>query len=232
MKDFKPHIVIIGGDFMDFNYLSGWSQRRVEYFLEDKPREEYDRDIELANEILDAIGKTHVKKDAQLEFMIGNHEVRRDFLMSKFADKSRTIMDAYDYRRDLDLDARGWKVHGENQIVKKGRLYFMHGFIWSKYHAEKYLTMYGKNMRYGHTHDIQIHSAVSPIDHHERLAMSCGCLCNKEPGYKKRKPTRWQNAFHTAYINDDGSFNEYLVKIPYGKFFRDGSGKLYSNKEI
>lgn len=226
IKDFKPHIITIPGDFLDLDMLSKWSQRRLEYFLEDEPREKYDYMIDKGNEILDKIDKTMAKDNAEKDYIIGNHEDRLTKLLQQFADKKRTILDAYDYVRDLRLKERGYNVHSFNQYVKKGRIYLMHGNIMSKYHAEKMGNIWGKNVRYGHTHDIQSFSIVSPIDHHERIAQSCGCLCKMNPTYMRSRSHKWQNALYTAHINPSGSFTEHLSKIVSGKFFR-AEGKTY-----
>ena len=33
------------------------------------------------------------------------------------------------------------------------------------------------------------------------------------PGYLKNTANKWINAFHIAYVNDNGTFNDYTVVI-------------------
>ena len=221
IKDFKPHILILGGDFMDFDYLSSWSQHRVEYFLEDKPREQYDNDIKMANGVLDKLDKYRIQSGAELHYLEGNHEERLRRLYDKFPDKSRTIYEAYDYKSHLHLKERGYSWHSYNQVVKKGRLYFTHGVYHNKYHTAKHGSIYNRNLRYGHLHGYQAWSMISPIDHHEKIVKAIPCLCHKNPHYMKDRPNAWQNGFHYA-VMENGKFFESVPHIIHGQFRAEG----------
>ena len=151
LKDFKPNVVIIGGDFLDLPYLSCWSQRRLEYFMEDKPRAEYDNDIKEANNILDIIDDC-CEEGAEKEYLEGNHEFRLHQLTNQFYDKKRTILDIYDYKKDLMLSERNYDWHSYNQVIKKGCLFYTHGVYHTVNHSRKHLQVYSRNIRYGHLH--------------------------------------------------------------------------------
>ena len=75
-------------------------------------------------------------------------------------------------------------------------------------------------------HDIQTHTIYSPIDVEEKVvAKSIGCLCELNPSYMRNKPSRWVHAFNTAYVRDDGTFNDYTTVITRGRFIAP-DGKL------
>jgi len=214
IKDFKPDYFIIGGDFLDLAYFSDWAQMKPENIAGDKFR----KDLKIANKFLDFFDK-YAKKKYYIE---GNHEYR----LFRFIEKFPYLRHILDLRRELHLKERGWKWISFNQVLKIGKLYFTHGHYTTKYHANKHLTTYGKNIRYGHIHDYQVYSQVLPIDFHRRLGIALPCLCHINPEYMRGRPNKWVNGFHYAYLEDTGIFYEFVPIIQgNGKFVAEG--KLY-----
>lgn len=104
-----------------------------------------------------------------------------------------------------------------------GHALFTHGFVATKYHAGQMSTTYPKTLFYGHTHDVQMHSYVSPIDMKEvRVASSLGCLCNTNPQWLKSKPNKWIHAFGMFWLKDNGEFQMDIKFIIRGKTIVNG----------
>ncbi len=217
MKDFKPDIVILGGDFLHLNYFSRWAEMKPNDLAGDK----FKQDIIIANKILDKIDKFAAPK-AEKYYLEGNHEER----IRRFIEKFPYLAQVLDLQRELRLKERNYKWVSYNNYAKVGKLYFIHGHYTSKYHSNKHLQVYGKNIRYGHVHDYQIASQISPIDFQRRLGISIPCLCHLNPDYMKNKPNKWINGFHYAYIDKNGLFYEFIPIITHGKFM--ANGKLYT----
>jgi predicted phosphodiesterase len=229
IKDFKADILVIGGDFFDAEYWMKVTKGNFDDFMSNKTQDLYDEEMVKCNKILDKLDKA-VDKDCRKDYLEGNHEQRLTRILGKFPDQNSSIIKSYDYKRDLRLQERNFNWHSYNQVIKHGRIFLTHGVYCNESHAKKHMLVYGKNIRYGHTHDIQCYSQVSAIDHHERISMSCGCLCKISPGnapkYLNNRPHKWQNALYTAVINPDGTFHEHLINIIHGKFFR-AEGRKY-----
>lgn len=103
-------------------------------------------------------------------------------------------------------------------------LLYIHGIYTNEYHSRKTVAAYHNSVLYGHTHDRQEHTEVSPIDSQKLYkAASCGCLCHMNPHYLHNKPNKWVNGFSFAYLDKKtGSFNDYFAYIIKGKFWANG----------
>ena len=159
----------------------------------------------------------------KLIYHTGNHE---DWFIRtmKSDDKAAGL---YDIKNRINCKKYKMTIIPENKPVNFGHLWYTHGIYAGKYHARQTLEYFRKCVVYGHTHDIQEHMIHSPIDEAEKLfAKSIGCLCNLNPDYLKEKPNKWVNAFHIAYIRDDGTFNEYTIVITNGRFTAP-NGRVY-----
>jgi len=93
-------------------------------------------------------------------------------------------------------------------------LHYIHGTYTNIHHAKKHVDAFHRTLLYGHTHDIQEHTAVSPIDVTEiYYGKSCGCLCNRNPVYSRNRPFRFAHGFSIAYILNDETFSETTIRI-------------------
>ncbi|MHA1252655.1 MAG: hypothetical protein ACTSRP_21895 [Candidatus Helarchaeota archaeon] len=216
ISDFRPNYLVLGGDLMHLNYFSKWAEMRPNDLAGDK----FNQDVKITNKFLDALDK-RVKSDCKKYFIIGNHEERIDRFIAKFPYLDKIL----NLRRELYLKDRNYKIISINQYAKIGKIYFIHGHYTNKYHANKHLSVYHKNIRYGHTHTYQVESEASPIDFHRRLAINIPCLCHINPDYLKNKPNRWVNGFYYAFVSSNGNFYEHIPIITNGKFL--AGGKIY-----
>lgn len=182
-------------------------------------KEDYDG---LERNVLDKFKKASSKKCKTI-YYLGNHE--KWFYNAMLMDpRLRKLFGVED---NIDVRKYNMEIVPLDTIRKFGHLHFMHGLYINQYHACKTAMNYRRCMVYGHTHDCQEHMIHSPIDKNEKIfAKSIGCLCKMSPGYMKNAPNKWVNAFHIAYIEKDGNFNDYTIILTGGKFISP-NGKTY-----
>jgi predicted phosphodiesterase len=187
-----------------------------------KEAKHYHKDVEcvaddyenLRTQILEPFRKAMPKKHKSV-FHIGNHEDW--FYQTMLADDK--CKGKYGIEDNIDLKLYNMEIVPLNRHKQFGKLYFTHGVYIKEHHAKSMALHYRRNIRYGHTHDMQQYMIQSPIDRDEKVvAQSVGCMCNLDMVYLKNRPHKWVNAFNVAYIRPDGSFNDYTIVITDGKF--------------
>lgn len=193
----KPDGIIYLGDTSDVESLC--------YFDRDKRKKmegrRYQKDIDSMNHLLDRMDKIFPK--GERIYFIGNHENRVD----TYIDYNSEMDGAIDYVRDTKLIERNYEIIEFNKVKSLGKSWFMHGIDHSKYHSATTAKIYPKTIFYGHVHDVQEYTEVSPIDVREvRKAQSLGCLCDRNPEWLNNKPNRWVHAFGMFYLKDNGEF--------------------------
>ena len=197
----------------------------LSYFDRDKRKvmegKRYKKDIDSVNLLLDRHDALSPKSHKY--YIMGNHEDR----VRTYVEYHPTTDGVFDYIVDTRLLERNYNITPNNKTLKIGKALLMHGFNASKYHSGYMSTTYPKTMYYGHTHDVQTHSYVSPIDHKEvRVASSLGCLCSLNPMWLRGKPNKWVNAFGMLWVKDNGKFQmdiKYVINgetIVNGKVYR------------
>ena len=206
-RDFKPDYFILGGDQLDLNCIS--------YYNHDKPllvegqrlRKEYQgfqrRVLDLFDQILG--------EDCKRYWFVGNHEYRATRVCESDPQWQGMI------EPEVNLDLSKYKVIPFNEVLTLGHMAFIHGIYYNKYNAFKHLTEFEGNIFYGHTHSSQIHTKTSQIKNLPKQGVNVGCLCNKNPFYKRNKPNDWIHQFMFFYLMGDGSFHYYLPCIIRGR---------------
>jgi len=215
IKDIKPNIFILGGDNMDFNSISLYNIKKpklVENCRIAKDFKLFDVDIlQPLNKVLSSKCKKY--------FIFGNHEER----ICRLIEAEPKLEGLIEIENNLDLS--GWVVKGYKDVVKLGHMHFMHGIYWNKYHAHKSVDIYQKNIFYGHVHNPQIYTSISPIDSLPKQGVSVGCMCSLNPEYRKDEPNHWVNQFMVFYLLSDDTFRYDIATIIYGRTVVNG--KLY-----
>ncbi len=201
-KDFKPDFVVDLGDTLHLDYFASFNADDIKLLAENS----WEKDVDLVNRELDfwqgVCGTFH--------WIQGNHDERTE----RVAKKAPFFAESLDYYQRFHLKARGIKFYRLVQNpLKIGKLSFIHGWYYNKYHTSKTLDEYGGNIVYGHVHKFQTCSKIIKAKNEETQAWSLGCLSDKEPEYKKGQPTNWQNGFAVVYIKDNGTFNLYPINI-------------------
>jgi len=226
MADFQPDTLVYLGDMLDMEPLMGWWERAPGTTNWDAVHAE----IDTANAMLDRHDKICKNLESR-HWWMGNHEERltkmkrAHHVWSK--QNKRTLPDI---ARDLRLKDRGFKVHGQNDMVSFGKLYMFHGLDYNEFHTKKTLLNNEVNVVYGHVHSPQRYTKMSRVAHSPKSAWSLGCLCSRNPEWKNGAPNCWVQGFGVFYIHPDGNFNLYVVDIVRGSFVAP-NGKFYTTKK-
>ena len=200
VADFKPDILILGGDVIDGANLHG-----VESFSKTSFNPAwYERDKLLLERVIKPLHDTR-PRGCRFVFLEGNHEERYTRLARKYV----KYKGQFNFKRDvfdkLDIDVKYVKYAEYGNHYKVGDCIFIHGHIYPTHHAQSYGLQYSPyKVWYGHIHDFQIHSTHTAGPHvKSRYAGTAGCLCKKGPVWKKGIPNKWVNGF-ASFVSING----------------------------
>jgi predicted phosphodiesterase len=203
----KPAELVILGDFLDCTPVSHWLRDRKKTTEGLRLRDDYN----MANRLLDRL----TRNLDHLVYLEGNHE---DWIKDAIERNPE-----FEGLIELDLGLkfaerreRGLRITHlpYGKCYRLGELWFTHGVYTGVNHAKKHVDSFGRNVVYGHLHDVQMAVKVSPIDVEDKhMAMCMGSLCNKNPQFMENKPNNWVHAVGLGEVREDGSFNIYPVII-------------------
>lgn len=209
LKDFKPDVVILGGDTLDCGPISHHRKGKVGQL-------EGLRLLADAKECRQAIIQPLEAMSDRLIYLTGNHE---DWL-NDLIDDQPALDGIVDIDALLHLDQ--WKVIPHGEGYKLGKMFFIHGdqFKGEGGQAAKNAAMvYERNVRMGHFHTFQVYTKTSPADANGHTAYVVPCLCKKNPRYSLGSPSKWMQGFSWGYVDEhDGTFNDYVSVIVNGRF--------------
>lgn len=199
IKDYKPNVIILGGDIIDAEGMHG---------VDSMPASQidvgnYKRDIRLIRDLFQKI--SHVSPLSNYIYLEGNHEARYTRVARKYP---KTFPDTFNIPRDafpkgLKIE---WVPWGDYQsYVVFGDTVFIHGNIWPDLHAKAYALRYTPfKVVYGHLHHYQTYTTHrATLEMSPRYAITPGCLCNLAPEWKKGKGHQWVHGF-ASFISDKG----------------------------
>jgi hypothetical protein len=214
-SDLKPDYFILGGDQLDMGCISYFNRGKIK-LLENK---RIGRDYKGFQKILDKY-EGLLPESCEKVFMIGNHEYRVTRLIEENPQAYEGILEI-----ENNLDLSDWKVIPFNRIFSIGYLNIIHGIYWNIHHTKKHLYTYGDNIYYGHVHNSQSFSIQTPLNNEPKEARSVGCLCNKNPEWKRERPNDWINELLVFESLPNGIYFPCVVRIINGKtIFR---GEVY-----
>ena len=217
----SPELLVILGDFLDCTPVSHWLKNKRKTTEGLRLRD----DFNAGNRLLDKI----TKSINHLVYLEGNHE---DWIWDAI-EANPEFEGLIDLSLGLKFEARraNHKVTHlrYGKCYKQGHLTFTHGIYTGKHHAARHVEAYGRNVIYGHLHDVQTHVKVCPIDVNEKhMGISMGCLCNKNPQFMENKPNNWCHCVGVGEFRADGGFNVYPVVICNG--VASFGGKTFRSK--
>jgi hypothetical protein len=216
IKDFKPHVVILGGDMLDCAAISHHTKHKPGQTEGLRIRDDAQ---ELSTLLIRPLERLLPK--SKLVYIEGNHEKWLDDLVVDIPGLEGLI----DPRTVLRLGRR-WQWIPQGGAYKLGKLVFIHGDqVSGGEHAAKAATVaYEANVRFGHFHTHQTYTKTAAVDANGHTGVCVPCLCKKGPGYGGRRPNRWIQGFQWGYVGS-GIFNDYTTVIINGKAYI--GGKLY-----
>ena len=214
LEDFQPDHVILGGDMLDCGPIS-------HHNLKEGPATHEGLRIAtdaagLRANLLDSLESS----TAKLTYIIGNHELFLDRLVTKFPGLQGYI----EAPAVLGLGKR-WELVPQGGHKNLGKLTFMHGdqLGYSEHLAKKAVLEYERCIRFGHVHTHQTFTKVSAHDiDDKRTGVAVPCLCNQNPGYQRSRPNRWVHGFNYGWVRKDGTFSDYVAIITGGKAVING----------
>lgn len=227
-RDYKPDVLILGGDNMNCGSVSSHKPPAREQLESptDKERNGFNREILEPLERLEATDKI---------MFVGNHEM----WLADFMAQNPGIGDELDYVKRLNLVERGWKVVPYKKYWHCGKVCYHHG-DWrtsrkgsaygAKHHAMAALGKAGKSVRYGHLHNPQLFTAVREAKAYAPLtAMGLPCACELDQSYLEGGQTAWIQGFYCGWVQDNGDFSDYSVLVIKNRTIF--AGKLYEAKK-
>ena len=213
IEDFKPTIVILGGDAHDWPSVCHWIADQSRVLEGGTIARNYE---ELKNVVLMPL--TYVTQRAKKIYLKGNHERWLDLAI----ELNPNGKGFWELEHNLPKE---YQILGENVPFGAGpHLYYIHGIYVNKHHAASTVAAYDKSVIYGHTHDVQSFMHISPVDIKQfKTAQSAGCLCTMNPHYMRNKPNKWVNGFNFAYVDKQTGFFSFVqVYIVDNKFWANG----------
>lgn len=213
IADFKPTEIILGGDVHDWTAVCMWVVDQSRALIGGTVIQNYD---ELGRVVLQPLSKAAPK--AQQIYLTGNHE---DWLR-KAKEADPNLVGYVELEKNLPKDIQIIPLNQAYHVNE--HLCYLHGLYTTKYHAFQTVHAVHKTVLYGHTHDVQRYTDISPVDISQfYTGASCGCLCTMNPSYLKNRPNRWVNGFNYAYVDDKTKeFSETQVYIIRNKFWANG----------
>lgn len=216
---YKPHIVIIDGDLIDFYAISKFDKSPAR-----ATREAFRTEVDTAYGILQATRKAN--PNARIILIVGNHEFRwRKWLYAKkiqdpiyaeaqkIANVEEVTLTRLLHLKDLDIqlvDLNPDIAKFTDNYIKIGNLYIGHWDRVNKhaaYTAKNLLADKGVNCLQAHTHRIGTHVKTTLggiLEAHE-----IGCLCSLDPHYTCRQD--WAHGF--AAVEGNKNFTHFTVHL-------------------
>lgn len=212
-KDWKPDVLVLGGDMHDFGSVSHWLSDQSKHLDSGVVKENYQS---LKKYLLDPIGQA-VGKRCKKVYLEGNHES-----WTRLACNQDPNLRGY-----IELEKN---IPAEYQIIPENKVFqpnenfvVIHGHYTNMYHAKKTVETYHTTVFYGHCHTFMSHPLVSPVDQtHFYMGQAIGSLCTLNPGYLRNRPNAWINGFVYFYLENDGTFQYIPVIIVKNRFWAEG----------
>ncbi len=216
--DNKPDEVVIIGDFLSFNCLSEWDKNKRKQ-MENKryisettagntaldammgPTDEWNKSRKAQKKALYLPNKTYIK---------GNHEDRLD----RYLDHDPVFEGAVSLEKDLDLEARGWKVVGYKEVHNIQGVSFTHIPIASNGKAignpnvaQKALRLFGNSVVFGHTHTLDHAAEHRHGSPHLNQSLSVGCFFEHVDEYAQGSMTNYWRGIVSLDIYSENRFD-------------------------
>jgi len=201
--DIQPDIIIIGGDWGNFSSMSAWEKNKAQ-LMEGR---RYRLEVELYRRELSDIRNACPK--AEIHFFEGNHEYR----VPRYLEEHPTLESLIDVRKDLGIDEMEMKWVPFNDIIRIGKMCYLHGTKWNKYYARSTLEIVGQSCMFGHKHAYQVWTQRLRFDQEPHIAIGVPSLSSQNPAWKRGELTDWMNGIGIVEYRPGGYFNANVLPI-------------------
>jgi|SRR5579871_296826 len=216
INDFKPDILILGGDQLNCGPVSHWHQGKPILSEKFRLKDEMDQLNQVILKPYDNIPKKI--------WLDGNHEA----WITDFISANPGIQGLVEPVNYLNLEKRGWDIYSQGEVARVGKLNFVHGDVVLRQAstvnpARTLLGAYHRNIRAGHIHSYSAavqKTAVDSQDWHSAIVVPS--LSVIEPFWVKNRPVNFVNGFLYGYVYPDGSFTDQVVLINKNQFTLGG----------
>lgn len=215
MQDFKPDVAILAGDQLNCGPVSHWNHGKPILVEGTRLVDEYRKLEELV------LGPMHRYSQKRV-WIEGNHEAWiRDMVIASPGLEGIIEPEAY-----LNLKGRGFHVVPQHGIYKLGKLWFTHGDSLryrGRYPASAFANRYRRNLRVWHFHTFEAATDVVSFDtkdYHDCIIVPP--MCKSFLAYGNNVPRNAHQGFLYGYIQENGLFNDYVVKINRGQAVIEG----------
>lgn len=211
IRDFRPDVFVLGGDFLDFDAISCFNGHKRNAIGINAVLRDTKREILLGRAMLDEIRKA-VGPKCKIVFLVGNHEER---LEKFFFEYPQLFSDYTTLEGALELKKRNIELIEQGGFFKLGKLYFLHGEKYGSDNFTKAAAMKcRKNLRLFHHHTNQSYMITNELDTNEKVeTKSCGCMCGMSPSFMKGSQNRWINSFFCGYVLPDGNYQDFTLSV-------------------
>lgn len=214
VKDYRPDVFVINGDFLDCYTLS---------FFDKNPsrKQTFNDEIELGKKYLQDIRST-LPKSSKLYLIAGNHENRLEKnlwknpetyeVMSQYANLP-ILLNLQKNKVDfIGVNSDYWK--NDNGHLEIGDMLIMHGdnrlngastSKYSGYSAKNTVSTMGTNVTIGHCHRLALHYSTTP--YRDMIGIEGGMLA------MHTGTANWQQGFVTFESLDNKTINPRLYHI-------------------
>ena len=212
IEDFKPEILILGGDMVDFMGLSRFSR-------DPKRALTTQDDIDTVSALL--VKLRNILPDSEIVYLEGNHEYRMtNYKWTKCPELS--YIKALTLPKLLNLSELNIQFIPYTKFYNYKKIYFVHGDVISKHSgqtAKQMLDKWGVNIICGHSHRTGKHNRTT-LDGNKG-AWESGCLCDCSPEYIKGR-ANWQLGFSIVEYYKDKIFYVNNIDIVKNSFIHGG----------
>jgi hypothetical protein len=221
IKDFKPDVIVLGGDMLDMEAFSFWAKDKTGLIRASmSPKDMYQGfDQEVTTLIRRAAGP-----NTFIVYIEGNHEYRAIAAIEEdYRGKGYWELENNLSENVVDLIIPYVSENATN-LFRVGDLHFMHGYgRYQKFHSDKIANRYGVPIRYGHFHETQKYTKErTPTSPYVVTAECVPCLSLLNPSYLRGQPSRYVHGLQYGYVEPDGTFFDDVVIINNGRVRIDG----------
>lgn len=209
------------GDHLDCGGLFSTHQRSYTREM----AESFEDDCAGANWLLDEVQKA--APSAQQHYIEGNHEAHVERWASRTFHNKQDA-DRYLERQGpaavLELKRRGIRYYKQSELhgscsvpgmIRLGKVFFSHGWAFSKHATYAHLSGAGESIVHGHTHRAQ--SILSRTATSDAIGGHCpGTLAKLQPLYRHNSPSEWTHGYALQLVSHTGRFLHIHVPIVRG----------------